>query len=160
MTERDPAQSHEREIARRELEQAVKGLEELPKKKRRPTRLHARAVMLPLGRLVLDDGEEAVRDDVRRLARVTEVFRQDWERAVREELDLACAEHIQGVDPRHLDHPRFDFEYVVAARERLEARLAAASVLDLSPSEATLDRIAAADRLLEPHLRRGDQRHD
>lgn len=140
-------------VARKELDAALRELAALAPKKRQPTRFHARAVLIPLGRILLEEGHAALRDPMKLLAATVEPLGGAWERAVQDELTLACTEHVQGVDPRYLEHPRFDIEYVVSARERLEARLAAASALDLSPPDALLDRVAAADRLLEPYLR-------
>jgi hypothetical protein len=140
------------ERAGAELDEALAELAKLAPKKRKPTRFHARAVLIPLGRILLAEDRPAAKEAMKRLAAAVEPFREAWESAVQDELSLSCTEHVQGVDPRYLDHPRFDLEYVVSARERLEARLAAATELDLSPPEALLDRVAAADRLLEPYL--------
>lgn len=141
-----------------EFEAALVELAAAIKKKRSPTRYHARALLVTLGRMTLDaedqEGEPPTAALIRRLQETVEPQQEGWEAAVRDELKLACSEHILGVDPRFLEHPRFDFEYVVAARERLEARLAAAEALDLMPGEDDLDRLAAADRQLAPYLER------
>jgi hypothetical protein len=140
------------EGAATELEEGLAELERICRAGRPPTRYHARAVLVPLGRLLLEGEGPGTRDGLERLRRAVEPTREAWEAAVEQELALAIAEHVLGVDPRHLGNPRFDFEYAVAARERLEARLSAALALDLAPSEESLDRIAAADRLLAPYL--------
>lgn len=137
----------------RQLETALLGLEGLVKNKRRPTRHHARDILLPLGHLILEQGPDGLRKPVERIERATSTVTEEWARAVQDELTLACTEHVQSVDPRYLQHPRYDFDYTVAARERLEARLRAASELSLAPSEELLQRVAQADALLEPYLR-------
>jgi len=133
----------------------LEALRHLRGRRRRPTRYHARAVMIPLGLLILAEGEAAVRPLLRRLAAAVEPERASWEAAVAEELSLACAEHVHGADPRYLGHQSFDLEYLVAARERLEARLVAARALDLWPSEALLCAVAEADARVAPFLRAG-----
>jgi len=120
-------------------------------KKASPSRFHARALLCSLGEVALDGGEpESLASE---LAEVVKDHREGWERAVREELELACTEHIQGVDPRFLKHPRYDFEYTVTARRRLEMRLRAVELMGLSVDERLLDQVAEADARLEPHLR-------
>jgi hypothetical protein len=141
----------------RALEEGIAELEALAGgREGRPTRYHARAVLIPLGQLLLA-GEPAERGPyLARLARAVESQREAWTAALSEELALACAEHIHSVDPRHLEHPRFDFGYVVSARARLEARLRAAAALGVAPSPVLRERVAEADRLLEAHQpRRG-----
>ena len=44
-------------------------------------------------------------------------------------MQLACGEHIQGIDPRYLSHPRYDFDYAIGARQRLELRFRALEAL-------------------------------
>lgn len=118
-----------------------------------PDRHHARGALLALGRLALAEGEEAAAPWVERLAGALAPFAEAFERAVHEELALAADEHVRGVDPRYLDHPRYDLGYAVLARERLEERLVAADLLGVEPDEALLERVAGADRLLEPYLK-------
>lgn len=142
------------EALRKELSAALDELGRLAARGRKPTRFHARALLIPLGRLLLEGEAEAQAGAIQRARQLTEPLREAWEKSVQEELALACAEHVLGVDPRHLDHPRFDFGYALAARERLEARLAAASALDLQPPEELLDGVARADELLQPYLER------
>ena len=137
-----------------DLAVAVAEIESLAAKNKPPTRQHARAVLLALGERILEGDSTASAPVIERLSRALRRFPEDWARAVHDELVLACTEHIQSVDPRYLDLPRYDFEYTVTARERLEARLQAASHLDLAPSEDLLNRVARADALLEPYLRK------
>ena len=125
-------------------------LKQLGAKKRQPNRFHARELLTALGELILAEGTEV--PEVEQVRVAVNPF-DDWEKAVAEEMSLACTEHVQGVDPRFLDHPRFDFDYLVAARERLEARFAAIEALGLQTSEDLLNRVAEADRVAEPYLR-------
>jgi hypothetical protein len=119
-------------------------------KRGQPNRFHARELLTALGELVLAENETI--PEVEQVRAAVAPF-DNWEKAVAEEMSLACTEHVQGVDPRFLDHPRFDFDYLVAARERLEARFAALEVLGLQTSEDLLNRVAEADRVAEPYLR-------
>jgi hypothetical protein len=136
------------------LDASLADLERTVRKHKAPTRHQARAVLLALGERLLAGPAEDVEPALRRLAGAVAPDEERWKRAVADELLLACTEFIQSVDPRWLDHPRYDFHYTVAARANLEARLRAAERLELSPEEDLLDRVARADALLEPHLRR------
>lgn len=136
-----------------DLDAALAEIEGHTAKNRPPTRHHARAVLMALGERLLE-GAPASEPAIERLSQVVRRFEVEWSQSVRDELVLACTEHIQSVDPRYLDHPRYDFEYTIAARARLEARLHAATRLDLRPSQELLNRVARADALLEPYLRK------
>lgn len=140
------------------LESAVQRIEQLAKRKRRPTRFEARELLLALGALLLEDRGSETTAPRERLARALRKEAEAWEAAVNEELQLAGMEHIQGVDPRHLDHPRYDFEYTIEARRRLEMRLVALDALGLEAPEDLLARVARADAMLEPYLRAQDGR--
>ena len=148
---------------RKLLSEMLVELQQLARKRkdRTPNRYHARAVLLGLGELALaeppEEGERAAAEWVPRLQRAMRPFDGGFERAIVEELALAAAEHARGVDPRFLDHPRYDFAYTIAARERLERRLVAAQLLGVEPDEALLERVAGADRLLEPYLEREER---
>lgn len=120
--------------------------------RRRPDRFHARAVLLALGQRVLAGDLQAVASLGSRVKEVTAARRESWEAAVREELLLACTEHVRSVDPRFLRRPDYDLQYVLGAREDLQARLEAAEALGIEPPEGLVDRVVAADRLLEPLL--------
>lgn len=120
-------------------------------KRTEPNRFHARELLTALGELIL--AEEREPPEVALVRAAVAPF-EKWEQAVAEEMSLACTEHVQGVDPRFLDLPNYDFDYLVTARERLEARLAAVEALGLQVSEDLLNRVAEADRLVEPYLRR------
>jgi hypothetical protein len=137
-----------------DLELSLADLEASVRRRKPPTRYHARAVLLAIGgRLLAGEGSELA-PALQRLASTVAADPERWRKAVSDELLLACTEFVQSVDARWLDHPRYDFHYTVAARADLEARLRAAEELELSPSEDLLDRVARADALLEPYLRR------
>jgi hypothetical protein len=135
------------------LESALARLEQLKKRKRAPSRFEARKLLLALGALLLEERDSEVAQVRERLERALRDVSEPWELAVNEELQLAGMEHMQGVDPRHLDHPSYDFEYTVEARRRLEMRLAALDTLGLTAPADLLSRIAQADAMLEPYLR-------
>lgn len=135
---------------RKLIEENLAELKQRATKKQQPNRFHARELLVALGELILAEGEEL--PEIERVRTALAPF-EHWDKAVAEELSLACTEHIQGVDPRYLDLPNYDFEYLVGARERLEARLTAADALGLPVSEDLLNRVAEADRVVEPYLR-------
>ena len=121
-----------------------------------PNHYHARDVLVALGRIVLERGDEAAAPWVPRLQGALEPFPEAFAEAAAAEIAQAAEEHVRSVDPRFLQHPRYDFAYTVAARERLEARFVAADLLGLEPDEALLERVAEADGVLEPYLAGGD----
>jgi hypothetical protein len=137
-----------------DLELALSELEATLRRRKAPTRHHARAMLLAIGNRLLAGESEKLVSALQRLRDLAPEEAERWQKAVADELLLACTEFIQSVDPRWLDHPRYDFHYTIAARADLEARLRAAEELDLQPAEDLLDRVAKADALLEPHLRR------
>jgi hypothetical protein len=121
--------------------------------KRRIDRLHAREVLLAIGERALAEdaaGAEALAGRVRELTAQREA---DWQAAVRDEILMAATEHVRSVDPRFLNRPDYDLAYTVEAREALEARLRAAELLGIEVDPPLLERVAGADRLLEPLLR-------
>jgi hypothetical protein len=77
-----------------------------------------------------------------------------WRAAVADELSMACTEFVRAVDPRYLRHARYDFEYTIQARERLELRLRAAQRMGLPVGEAWRAQVARADEELAAALRR------
>jgi hypothetical protein len=117
-------------------------------------RWDAREVLVPLGRLVLARGADGCAEDLQRVRAAVGPAQEAWEAAVREELSLACAEHIQGTDPRFIGLPNFDWDYVLEARERLEARAAAARALGGEPPAGLWGEVLAADRRVEVERRR------
>ncbi len=150
MTEPDlPDPLLELAAAVRELSLAVKG-------KRGPTRHDARALLLPLGELLLGGREEQAAQALQGLEQTLEPVGEAWVLAIQEELSLACSEHVHSVDPRYLSHPRYDFDYTLAARERLEQRLAAAQVLGVPAGEELLAGVAQADERLKAAISAAD----
>ncbi len=141
-----------------DLEAALAELAAALRKKRKPSRFHARAILVALGEQILVEDGARVTAGVARVAELVRELAADWEAVVREELELAATEFVRSVDPRFLSHPRYDFAYTVTARERLEARLSAAERLGIGPAEGLLEQVVEADELLAPHLRRLDER--
>lgn len=134
-----------------QVEEALTELRRRIKAEEPLDRFLARAILVPLGTLHLEESEEAARL-ARALREASEAVAEAWAAALDSELQLAATEHVRSVDPRFLDKPIYDFAYTVAARERLEARLVAASLLAYEVDESLLDRVAEADRLLAPYL--------
>jgi hypothetical protein len=85
----------------------------------------------------------------KRFLALAEGFRQAWDLAVRDELAMACTEHIRSVDPRYLDHPAYDLAYTLEARRLLEARLKGAEGTGIVLDEALSAGIRRADSLFE-----------
>ena len=130
------------------FEEALAVLEQRAKAEEQPDRYDLRALLVSLGSL--EEKPEGEAWD--RLARAVAALGESFERAAQDELSLACAEHVHAVDPRYLDLPNYDFDYTLAARERLAARLRAASWLGIAPSPALLAAVEAADERLAPYL--------
>lgn len=142
-----------------EVDRALADLAELapgpPGRGRASDRYHARALLVPLGELlVASDGEPAaeLRERIEGARTLPERLGRAWQAAVTLELELACAEHIHSVDPRFLDHPDYDWDYTLEARRKLTARLVAARELGLETPSALLARVEEADRRLDRHL--------
>jgi hypothetical protein len=125
----------------------------LAKKNGAPTRFQARVLLCALGEIILEAGNETAEPLALELQAVVAKKGDEWQRAVREELELACTEHIQGVDPRFLKHPRYDLTYTLSARRKLEMRLRAVDLLGLTVDERLLDQVVEADERLQPHLK-------
>jgi len=142
-----------------ELEIALNHLQARVEADEFPSRYDARWLLLELGALLRARGEAASRAALARARKVVHRLGDGWERAVREELELAAAEHVHAVDPRWLDHPRYDMAYTLAARERLEARLVAAAALGHPLDETLAAAVERADRLLAAH-REGSERSE
>ena len=132
-----------------ELELALAAIEALETRRGRPTRHDARAVLLELGRLLGEgDGHEAEKAK-RRIAGLPAGFAEVWTAAVRDELSMAATEYALSLDPRYLDHPKYDWEYTLEARRRLAWRLEAVQFLGIPAEASTLAAIERSDRLLE-----------
>lgn len=142
------------------VDEALAELQATLRAERRPHRTHARALLVPLGELLVAAAETPAAETPpaelgERLERIRALGQTSpaWIEAVTEELELACAEHVRSVDPRFLALPRYDWDYTLEARRRLTARLVAARSLGLPLPERLLARVAEADRMLEQHLR-------
>jgi hypothetical protein len=137
-----------------DLEAAMVELETLTRRKGPLTRHDVRPILLALGgslpsAVAADD--DACRE---RFLALPLPFRTAWEAAVRDELAMACTEHIRSVDPRYLDHPAYDLEYTLEARRALEARLRAAGATGVILESALSAAVARADALLADRLAR------
>src|SRR5262245_36133746 len=105
-----------------ELEQAVRLLDEALAERRPLNRYHARAILLPLGKLLASrEGAEVerARAMVSRIARSTEPARGVWEGALQQEEEMAITEFLKSVDGRYLSRQDYDLRYTVEARELL-----------------------------------------
>lgn len=120
-------------------------------KKKNVTRFQARALLIVLGEALLAE-DATVREAIDIVRALVVESPEAWREAVDEEFSLAATEHVRSCEPRYLKLPQYDFEYTVAARHRLEARLRAAVEIDLPIDETLLEQIARADALLEPYL--------
>lgn len=133
-----------------ELEGAIRRLEELAKKRRRPDRFDARELLIALGERLResDAGAPTAAADVERVEALGGRLGPAWPRAVREELELAGTEYVRSVDARYLALADYDFEYTLSARERLEARLLAARALGIEPAGKLESAVERADARL------------
>ena len=104
------------------LEEATRELERCIAAERRPTRYEARDLLIPLGELLSKGESPQAEVFLERIAKAVATVPEIWSRAVFAELELACAEHVHAVDPRYLDHARYDFRYTVEARARFRGR--------------------------------------
>lgn len=127
---------------------------------RAPTRQHARGVLVGLGLAILDGraGDEA--DGFARVAAWIARAPEAWKAAFDSELAMAVTEHVRSADARWIAKPEYDWDYVLDARHRLEARLACAEQLQVEVPEELLEAIARADSVLAPHLERHDRPAD
>ncbi len=141
-----------------DLDTALAELAAVLRKKRDPTRFHARAILLAVGELSLSGDAAAAAAAAERVAAIVGDRHDPWARAVHEEIEMAAVEFVRSVDPKYLDHPKYDFAYTVVARERLEARLAATEVFGILPTDEILEQVSAADARLAPHLERGPRK--
>jgi hypothetical protein len=136
-----------------ELELGLARLEDLARTQGAPNRHDVRIVLVSLGERILDRGMEDEGPTIDRARRVIAQIEAQWLAAVRDELSLACAEHACSADPRYVSLPNYDWDYALAARARLEARLVAARALGFEIPPGVTEIIARADRALEPHRR-------
>jgi len=124
--------------------------------KQRIDRLHAREVLFAIGDRALAADEAGAQELAARVRELSSARAEEWQLAVRDEILMASTEHVRSVDPRFLSRPDYDLHYTVEARAALEARLRAAELLGIEIQSSVLERVAAADRLLEPLLRAGE----
>jgi hypothetical protein len=144
------------------LAAALTAVRKSAQRRQPPTRHDARAVLLALG-AELAAGRAAEAEAA--IVSLHEILRsaaapergdwgERWRAAVADELSMACTEFVRAVDPQYLRHPRYDFEYTIQARERLELRLRAAERMGLPVGEAWRAQVARADEELDAALRR------
>lgn len=117
-------------------------------------RQDVRALLLPLGALLADREAAAGHAWVGRIEQRLAAHAARFREVVASELELAAAEYVQGVDPRYLGLPGYDFEYTLESREGLEVRQLAAEALSVRIPDATAQQIELADRRLEAELER------
>lgn len=134
--------------------QAWNDLEQGIKKGRGPDRWHARPLLLALGHALLEGQEALAQELEQKLNSLRAPHDGIWKRAVLEELNLACTEHVRSADPRYLSRPDYDWGYTLAAREDLEARLRAAEALEIEAPQALLEQVLQADARIAPFLKR------
>jgi len=139
-----------------DLAGAIAALEELaktpPKGRRSTDRYDVRPILIGLGDAILQGGPEGAQKALVQLASLAAKLGEEWASACESEVALACSEHINGVDARYLNHPKYDFKYTIRGRELLEARLIAARELGISVSASLMREVQAADERLVPFL--------
>jgi len=135
------------------LAEALAGLERAALRGR-VGRAEVRPLLLALGAELRARGAEAAPELSDRVRAAAAGREEALGQAIDEELALACAEHMHGVDPRFLDRPDYDLGYTLAARERLELRRVAAAALGRAVPAHLAAGVARADHLLDQRLRR------
>jgi hypothetical protein len=134
---------------RPELEELIRAVESRAGRKEPLTRHDARPILLFIGQALLEGRPEELGDAAQRLRTLPEPVRSRWIDAVRDEMSMACTEHVRSVDPRFLDHPKYDLAYTLEARRLLEARSRACDYLGHPSDPAAKAAVARADSLLE-----------
>jgi len=147
------AQKAHREWAR-QVQQALEVLARRLQDRRPLHRQDVRPLLLPLGALLAGDAHELAADCLERVRALTTPSAARFREAVDSELQLAAAEYVQGVDPRFLSLPGYDFEYTLGSREGLEARQLAAAEFGIQLPVATVAQVESADARLEAELER------
>ncbi|MFT5289330.1 MAG: hypothetical protein ACI82F_001391 [Planctomycetota bacterium] len=138
-----------------ELEVVLNHLQARVEAEQKPSRFDARWLLMELGEVLQKEGSVATQARVARARKIVHRLGEAWDRAVRDELQIAATEHIQGVDPRFLSHPRYDLTYTLTARARLESRLLAAAALGTPLEESLAQAVERADRRLAEHQAKG-----
>jgi hypothetical protein len=131
------------------LEDSVRSLEQLARKRERPSHFLARVILLGVGEQLREGRAEAL---LRRIRTAVEPIAPDWSEAVGMELSLAIAEFAGSVNPRYLGLPDYDREYTTRSRALLEDRLRAARALGVAPAERECQILDIADRVWADHL--------
>ena len=133
------------------LERGLAELESALREGGRPTRHHARSVLVALGS-VLRSRSPLGQEALRRIETAVAPIRGAWLASVREELELACGEHCLAVNPRYLGRANYDFDYTLAARARLEQRIEAAAAIGVELAPDLREAVDRADEVLRAHL--------
>ena len=132
-----------------DLEVAMAALEALAVRKGPLTRHDVRPVLIGIGSSIIEAPAADIEASRKRFLALAQGFRQAWDVAVRDELAMACTEHIRSVDPRYLEHPAYDLAYTLEARRVLKARLKGAEVTGITLDGVLSAGIHRADSLLE-----------
>lgn len=135
-----------------ELQQALTDMEALNKAGQAPSRYDARALLLPLGALILEGEATGLSVTLGHIGSLIEEQAEAWSVAIADELGLAGDEFCLSINPDYLKHPRYDFAYAATSREQLEQRVQAAEHLGFPVSEVLLGRIQESDAIFEPFL--------
>jgi hypothetical protein len=122
---------------------ALAAIEALEKRRGRPTRHDARPVLLELGRLLGEGDGMRAEEAKRRIAGLPPGSRRAgrWPSGTRSR--MAATEYTLSLDPRYLDHPKYDWEYTLEARRRLAWRLEAVRFLGIRPRPSRWPRSSA-----------------
>ena len=137
-----------------DLEAAIRAVETRAGTRAALTRHEARPILLGIGRALLAGRPDEVAGAAERLRKLPQPLRESWEDAVRDEMGMAATEHVRSVDPRYIDHPRYDLAYTLEARRQLEQRKRACDHLGLPTDPALLAAVGRSDSILEGHTGR------
>lgn len=131
------------------IEDSVRALEQLARKRERPSHFLARAILLGVAAELRDgDPTEAL---LQRVRAAVQPIAAEWREAVALELSMAIAEFAGSVNPRYMGLPDYDHGYTERSRALLEDRLGAARALGVTPADRECQILDIADRVWADH---------
>jgi hypothetical protein len=131
------------------IEDSVRALEQLARKRERPSHFLARGILLGIG-AELREGRPT-EPLLERVRAAVQPIAAEWREAVGLELSMAIAEFAGSVNPRYLGLPDYDHGYTGRVRALVEDRLNAARALDVTPAARECQILDIADGVWADH---------
>lgn len=135
----------------RALEQHAPALEG----SREPTREDASALLLPLGRLVLEGDFQSAGPTLEHVGSLFQRQEGAWSRVIDDLLGVRAAAYCERVEALEAPVAADDLAVLEALREELECLIQACLALNAPPDEALEARVRGLDTTLEAHLDAG-----